>query len=115
INATPQNDPGPVKLDAMYEMGRFAPREILGDRYAVKQLRDIVPPSVLGDRDTIRKETLQYVFGVPPLPPVLRDEQQLVSRYFGVTRTCDTVLIETEKSTVLYRGAVDDQFAEGAR
>jgi hypothetical protein len=115
VNATPQNDPGPVKLDAMYEMGRFAPREILGDRYAVKQLRDIVPPSVLGDRDTIRKETLQYVFGVPPLPPVLRDERQLVSRYFGVTRTCDAVLIETEKSTVLYRGAIDDQFAEGAR
>jgi hypothetical protein len=115
VNATPQNDPGPRKLDAMYEFGKFAPREILGDRYAVKQLRDLVPPSVLGDKETIRKETLQYVFGVPPLPPVLRDEQQVVSRYFGVTRTCEVVVIATEDSKVIYRGAVDDQFAEGAR
>ena len=115
VNSTPQNDPGPGRLDAMYELGRFAPREILGDRYAVKQLRDLVPPSVLGDRETIRKETLQYVFGVPPLPPVLRDEQQVVSRYFGVTRTCEAVVIDAEHSTVVYRGAVDDQFAEGAR
>jgi hypothetical protein len=115
VNATPQNDPGPRKLDAMYEFGKFAPREILGDRYAVKQLRDLVPPSVLGDKETIRKETLQYVFGVPPLPPVLRDEQQIVSRYFGVTRTCEVVAIATEDSKLIYRGAVDDQFAEGAR
>lgn len=115
VNTTPQNDPGVRKLDAMYELGRFAPREILGDRYAVKQLRDLVPPSVLGDKETIRKETLQYVFGVPPLPPVLRDEQQIVSRYFGVTRTCEAVVIDTASDTIVYRGAVDDQFAEGAR
>src|SRR4051812_8449804 len=115
VNATPQNDPGPRKLDAMYELGRFAPREILGDRYAVKQLRDLVPESVLGDRETIRRETLPYVFGSPPLPPILCDAQQLVSRYFGVDRTCEAVVIEAETSRVLYRGAVDDQFAEGAR
>ena len=115
VNSTPQNDPGPARLDAMYEMGRFAPREILGDRYAVKELRDLVPPSVLGDRETIRKETLQYVFGSPPLPPVLRDEQQVVSRYFDVARTCEAVVIDTEALKVIYRGAVDDQFAEGAR
>ena len=115
VNATPQNDPSTAKLDAMYEMGRFAPRELLGDRYAVKQLRDLVPPSVLGDKETIRKETLQYVFGVPPLPPVLRDEHQVVARYFGVGRTCEAVAISTEDSTLIYRGAVDDQFSEGAR
>ena len=115
VNATPQNDPGPARLDAMYEMGRFAPREILGDRYAVKQLRDLVPLSVLGDRETIRRETLPFVFGVPPLPPILRDEHQIVSRYFGVARTCEAVVIDTEEQTVIYRGAVDDQLSEGAR
>jgi hypothetical protein len=115
VNATPLNDPSTAKLDAMYEMGRFAPREVLGDRYAVKQLRDLVPLSALGDKETIRKETLQYVFGVPPLPPILRDEHQIVSRYFGVSRTCEAVAIATQDSTLLYRGAVDDQFSEGAR
>ena len=115
VNATPQNDPDTRKLDVMYELGRYAPREILGDRYAINGLRDLVPQSVLGDRETIRKETLQYVFGVPPLPAVLRDEHQIVSRYFGVARTCETVVIDTEDSKVIYRGAVDDQFAEGAR
>jgi hypothetical protein len=49
------------------------------------------------------------------MPPVLRDAQQLVSRYFGVTRTCDTVVINTQTMRVIYRGAVDDQFVEGAK
>lgn len=115
INATPQNDPGDWKLDAMYELGRRAPREILGDRYAINGLRDLIPPSALGDRATIRRETLQYAFGTPPLPPVLRDEHQLVSRYFGVTRTCEAIAIDTKESRIIYRGAVDDQFSEGAR
>jgi hypothetical protein len=115
VNATPGNDPDEKKLDVMYELGRYAPREILGDRYAINGLRDLVPQSVLGDRETIRKETLQFVFGTPPLPPILRDEQQVVSRYFGITRTCEAVAIDTENSAVIYRGAVDDQFAEGAR
>ena len=46
---------------------------------------------------------------------MLRDEHQLVSRYFGVARTCEAVVIDTEASAVVYRGAVDDQFTEGAR
>jgi hypothetical protein len=115
VNATPQNDPTDAKLDMMFKFGQYAPKEILGDRYAIQQLRDLVPPSILGDRATIRQETLQFAFGVPPLPPVLRDEHQLVSRYFGVTRTCDAVVIDTKGSTVVYRGAVDDQHVEGAR
>ena len=115
VNATPQNDPSNFKLDAMYALGRRAPKSILGDRYAVNGMRELVPKSALGDQDTLRRETLQYVFGSPPLPPVLRDEQQLVSRYFGVTRTCEAIVIDTKNSTVVYRGAVDDQFSEGAR
>ena len=115
INATPQNDPGNLKLDAMYALGRGAPKAILGDRYAVNGMRDLVPQSALGDQETLRRETLQYVFGPPPLPPVLCDERQLVSRYFGITRTCETVVVDTKTSTVVYRGAVDDQNSEGAR
>lgn len=115
VNATPQNDPGDFKLDAMYALGRRAPKAILGDRYAVNGMRDLIPKSALGDRETLRRETLQYVFGSPPLPPVLIDSYQLVSRQFGVTRTCEAVVVDTKTSTVVYRGAVDDQFSEGAR
>jgi hypothetical protein len=114
INTMPQIDPTDAKLDAMYALGRYAPKKMLGDRYAVNGLRDLVPRSALGDTETLRRETLQYVWGPPPLPPVLRDEQQLVSRYFGVSRTCETVVIDTRSSTIVYRGAVDDQSSEGA-
>jgi hypothetical protein len=115
VNATPQNDPGDVQLDAMFELGRVAPRRMMGDRYAVQGMRELVSERVLGDRETLRQETRDYVFGTPPLPPVLRDEHQLVCRYFGVKRTCDTVVIDVEKRAVVYRGALDDQFAEGAK
>src|SRR3954469_21027411 len=115
VNATPQNDPTDAKLDAMFELGRIVPRGVMGDRYVVQGMRGLVSDAVLGDRETIRQETRDYVWGTPPLPPVLRDEQQLVSRYFGVKRTCDTIVIDTAKTAVVYRGVVDDQFAEGAK
>ena len=88
---------------------------MMGDRYVVQGMRGLVSDRVLGDRETLRQETRDYVWGTPPLPPVLRDEHQLVARYFGVKRTCETVVIDTEKMAVVYRGAVDDQFAEGAK
>jgi hypothetical protein len=115
VNATPQNDPDEKKLDVMFQFGQFAPKKVLGDRYALTQMKDLIPPSVLGDKKTIREETLQFAFGVPPLPPVLRDENQLVSQYFGVTRTCEAIAIDTKNSKIIYRGAVDDQMTEGAR
>lgn len=115
INAMPQNDPDDRALDMLYEIGKFAPKERLGDRYAVQGMRGLVAESVLGDRETLRMETRDHVWGDPPLPPVLRDEHQLVTRYFQVKRTCDTIVIDVEESAVIYRGAVDDQFVEGAR
>lgn len=115
INAMPQNDPDDRRLDAMFALGRIAPRDRIGDRYIVQGMRGLVPDSVLGDRETLRRETREHVWGSPPMPPVLRDAHQLVSRYFGVKRTCDTLVIDTERMAVVYRGAVDDQFAEGAR
>jgi hypothetical protein len=115
INATPQNDPDPLALDLMFKLGGRAPREMLGDRYPLKGMRGLVDPAVLGDVDTIRKETLETLFGPAPLPPILRDRHQLVSRYFGVTRTCEAIVIDTKSQAIVYRGAVDDQFTEGAR
>ena len=115
VNAMPQNDPSNARLDAMFELGRVAPRNRMGDRYVVQGMRELLPDAVLGDRNTLRQETRDHVWGAPPLPPVLRDRHQLVSRYFGVKRTCDTIVIDTTKMSVVYRGAVDDQFAEGAR
>ena len=115
VNATPQNDPDDARLDAMFQLGKMAPKEVLGDRYALRKMSGLVPPSILGDKKTIRAETLQYAFGTPPLPPVLRDEHQIVSRYFGVTRTCEALVIDRKTDTLVYRGAVDDQFVEGAK
>lgn len=115
VNATPQDDFDEAKLDAMYLLGGVAPKHMMGNRYMFQGMRGLVADSVLGDRETIQAETRDYVWGAPPLPPVLRDRQQLVSRYFGVKRTCDTIVIDVEKMAVIYRGAVDDQFAEGAK
>ena len=115
VNATPQNDPGDAALDVAFELGRMAPRQMLGDRYPFKSMREVLSPAALGDRETLRAETRESLWGPYPLPPVLRDEHQLVSRYFGVNRTGDAIAIDTKTSTVIYRGAVDDQFVEGAR
>lgn len=115
INSMPQNDPDDRKLDAMFALGRVAPRDRMGDRYIVQGMRGLVSDAVLGDVETLRQETREHVWGSPPMPPVLRDERQLVSRYFGVSRTCDTIVIDTQKMTVVYRGAIDDQFTEGAK
>src|SRR4051812_19694154 len=114
INTMPQNDPDDRKLDAMFALGRVAPRDRMGDRYVVQGMRGLVSDAVLGDIETLRAETREHVWGSPPMPPVLRDGQQLVSRYFGVSRTCDTVVIDTKAMKVVYRGALDDQFSEGA-
>src|SRR5688500_19025174 len=97
INATPQNDPDPLALDLMFKLGGRAPREMLGDRYPLKGMRGLVDPAVLGDVETIRKETLETLFGPAPLPPILRDRHQLVSRYFGVTRMCEAIVIDTKR------------------
>lgn len=115
VNATPLNDPDDARLDTMYALGGLAPRAAMGDHYVVQGMRGLVSDAVLGDRETLRQETRDHVWGNPPHPPVLRDARQLVSRYFGVKRTGDTVVIDTARMAVAYRGSVDDQFAEGAR
>jgi hypothetical protein len=115
VNAAPQTDPGDTQLDLLYNLGGVTPRNMLGDRYPIKGMRGLVDTAVIGDPDTLRLETLETLFGPYPLPPILRDRHQLVTRYLGVTRTCDTIAIDTGSNTILYRGAIDDQYTEGAR
>lgn len=44
----------------------------------------------------------------------LRDPKQGVALSLGVERTAEVVAIETERWRVIYQGAIDDRFAEGA-
>jgi peroxiredoxin len=46
--------------------------------------------------------------------PYLRDPRQGVALSLGVQRTAEVVAIETERWEVIYQGALDDRFAEGA-
>ena len=46
--------------------------------------------------------------------PYMLDRKQAVSLSFGVQRTAEVIAIETKDHSVFYRGAIDDQFAEGA-
>ena len=44
----------------------------------------------------------------------LRDPHQMVALALKVERTADVVVVGLEKQKVLYQGAIDDQYAEGA-
>ena len=46
--------------------------------------------------------------------PYLRDPNQGVALALGVERTAEVVAIETQDWRIVYRGAIDDRFAEGA-
>ena len=96
VNSCPQEDPE----DSVIEM-------------FVKSRRNrLAPEPSSGDPQALRGELLQSAVGSTP---VLRDELQLVARRLGVTRTCEAIAIDLKNSRIIYRGAVDDQFTEGAR
>lgn len=44
----------------------------------------------------------------------LRDPRQMVALALGVERTAEVVVVELAKQKVVYQGAIDDQFTEGA-
>ena len=96
VNSSPQDDPD----DSMIEF------------IARSRKHDLVPDLALEDPDALRQEVLTAAVGTLP---VLRDERQLVARQFGVTRTCETIAIDTKNLAVIYRGAIDDQSVEGAQ
>jgi len=96
VNSCPQEDPD----DTMIQM-------LLHSRK-----NGLVPEPTLNDPETARLEVLKYAAGGLP---VLRDEMQVVAQRLGVTRTCEAIAIDTKTSTILYRGAIDDQLSEGAQ
>ncbi|GMU93288.1 MAG: hypothetical protein AMXMBFR4_23460 [Candidatus Hydrogenedentota bacterium] len=57
-------------------------------------------------RPDIAKEADEFAIDLP----ILKDETQLVVRRLGYQRTCDAMLIDPKTWTVVYRGAVDDQY-----
>lgn len=70
------------------------------------------PDAAVVDTEGMRLEILKAAVGNFP---VLRDEYQLVAQCYGVNRTCEVIAIDTKTSTILYRGAIDDQLAEGSQ
>ena len=71
----------------------------------------LVPDSVLADTEAMRLEMLKSVLGNMP---VLRDDDQVMAQRLGVNRTCEVIAIDKKSSTIIYRGAIDDQSSEGA-
>jgi len=63
------------------------------------------------DRKSINKETREL--GIWHLP-TLKDDTQGVARHLNVKRTGETIAINPKNGSVIYRGAIDDQLAEGA-
>jgi hypothetical protein len=96
VNSSPQEDPD----DNTVQMLVGSRKNRLG------------PEPARVDPETARLELLKSAVGDLP---VLRDELQLVARRFGVTRTCDVIAIDPKTSTIIYRGAIDDQLTEGAQ
>jgi peroxiredoxin len=63
------------------------------------------------DRAAMRKEVDEL--GLSALP-VLMDSTQSLALSLGVERTAEVVAVNTKDWSILYRGAIDDQLAEGA-
>jgi peroxiredoxin len=64
------------------------------------------------DRASIRREAEQFRVGSLP---VLMDPAQGLALSLNVQRTCEAIALNTKDWTVFYRGAIDDQLAEGAK
>lgn len=47
--------------------------------------------------------------------PILMDESQLVAEELGIQRATDVVILDPESLSVVFRGALNDRWAEGSR
>ncbi len=125
VNATPYDEPDDAaiqvigQLAASGKLNGHIPKSVPGSGAAASQVEalqkmaDLMPRSlILGDPQVFKHQVLRALIGSLP---VLRDEHQLVSQHFGVVRTCEAIVIDVKNSTILYRGAVDDQLTEGAK
>jgi len=64
------------------------------------------------DRASIMREMRELRV---PFLPVLKDDTQGLARHLGAHRTGEAIAIGTQDWTIFYRGAIDDQTAEGAQ
>ena len=106
INAMPQDDPKDQLIEII---GDLAARGMLADLIprdgpdaaneirrarTLSNLSGLMPRKLaVGDKEDLRQTALTGSMGVLPL---LRDDSQLVTRHFGVTRTCETIAIDRE-------------------
>ncbi len=125
INSMPQDDPKDQLIEII---GDLAVRGILADLIprdgpdaaneirrarTLSNLSGLMPRKLaVGDKEDLKQTALTGSMGILPL---LRDDSQLVTRYFGVTRTCETIAIDRKTMTIFYRGAIDDQMTPGAQ
>lgn len=72
--------------------------------------KSLAPEPELDDPEARRLAVFKRAFGSLP---VLRDEKQLIAHHFGVTRTCETIVLAPKTMIIIYRGAIDDQISEG--
>ena len=47
--------------------------------------------------------------------PILMDDTQLVAKELGIARATDAVILDPESREVVFRGALNDRWAEGSR
>jgi peroxiredoxin len=71
----------------------------------------LVESEANGDPAAVRKEVDELGLGALP---VLMDTTQSLALALGVERTAEVVAVDTKTWSILYRGAIDDQLAEGA-
>jgi hypothetical protein len=83
------------------------------EKYAGRGVRVFLVNSSPGDdRASIRKEARELnAYHLP----VLKDDTQGVARHLKVRRTGETFVISTANWQIVYHGAIDDQFVEGAQ
>jgi AhpC/TSA family len=125
INAMPQGEPDDrvaevvTRLAASGVLPDLIPRDAPDAENQIRQartltnLQGLMPMSLaLGDKEELKLNILTSKMGTLPL---LRDDAQLVTHHFGVTRTCEAIAVDMKSWTVIYRGALDDQMVPGAQ
>jgi peroxiredoxin len=71
----------------------------------------VIDSEAPGDIAAVQKEKAEL--GLAEVP-VLMDSNQALALSLGVERTAEVVAVDTKEWSIVYRGAIDDQLAEGA-
>jgi peroxiredoxin len=69
----------------------------------------LINSTVEDDAASVGQEAREFGIDLP----ILLDHSQSVARSLGATRTAEAFCIETRSWTIVYRGAIDDQFGYG--